>query len=102
MLAEGYALPSIAEHAAAMKRLGHLPNVGPTLPGAPLDLSERYGTLLNELEHAHLISPSWKTGSRRCNPITPPCVPWSRRWRRPSENRGRIAHRGYAPRKILH
>ncbi|MEZ5716347.1 MAG: hypothetical protein R3D85_15030 [Paracoccaceae bacterium] len=54
VLAEGYALPSIAEHAAAMKRLGHLPNVGPTLPGAPLDLSERYGTLLNELEHAHL------------------------------------------------
>ncbi|MEZ5716051.1 MAG: hypothetical protein R3D85_13315 [Paracoccaceae bacterium] len=54
VLAPGYDLPSVADHAAQMFALGHLPNVGPTLPGQPVNLSERYGRLLNELEHAHI------------------------------------------------
>ncbi|MEZ5716730.1 MAG: hypothetical protein R3D85_17250 [Paracoccaceae bacterium] len=49
-----YALPSIADHAAQMFALGHLPNVGPTRPGQPFNVSEQYGRLLNELEHAHI------------------------------------------------
>ncbi|MDQ2090264.1 hypothetical protein [Marimonas arenosa] len=49
-----YDLPSITEHAEAMFSLGYLPNVGPTAPGAPINITERYGALLNELEHAHL------------------------------------------------
>ena len=32
----------------------HLPNVGPTLPNAPVNLSERFGEILNELETAHI------------------------------------------------
>ncbi|MEZ5716330.1 MAG: hypothetical protein R3D85_14930 [Paracoccaceae bacterium] len=54
VFAADYALPSIADHAARMFALGHLPNVGPTAPGAPVNLSERYGRILNELEHAHI------------------------------------------------
>ncbi len=53
MLSESYDLPSIEDHAAEMMALGHLPNIGPTVPHAPVDLSEQYGRLLNELEHAH-------------------------------------------------
>ncbi|MEZ5714066.1 MAG: hypothetical protein R3D85_02155 [Paracoccaceae bacterium] len=49
-----YDLPSISAHAERMFALGHLPNVGPTLPGAPVNMSEQYGRLLNELEHAHI------------------------------------------------
>ena len=49
-----YDLPSIAEHAARMYALGHLPNVGPTTPGQPINVSDRFGRLLNELEHAHI------------------------------------------------
>ncbi len=54
VLTDSYQLPSIQEHAAEMMAMGHLPNVGPTVPYAPLDLSEQYGRLLNELEHAHI------------------------------------------------
>ena len=49
-----YDLPSISEHAARMHSLGHLPNVGPTLPGAAMNVSDKLGGMLNELEHAHL------------------------------------------------
>jgi len=49
-----YSLPSIAEHAANMLALGHLPNIGPTEPGKPVNISEQYGRMLNELEHAHI------------------------------------------------
>ena len=49
-----YPLPSIAEHAAQMRILGHLPNVGPTPEGAPVNVSDKLGRMLNELEHAHL------------------------------------------------
>jgi hypothetical protein len=49
-----YELPSIEEHAEAMWAKKHLPIVGPTLPNEPVDLSERYGLMLNELETAHI------------------------------------------------
>jgi hypothetical protein len=49
-----YDLPSIEDHAEAMWAKRHLPNVGPTLPNEPVDLSERYGLMLNELETAHI------------------------------------------------
>ena len=51
---DGYDLPSIADHAAAMFALGHLPNVGPTVENAPINLSDKIGRMLNELEHAHI------------------------------------------------
>jgi hypothetical protein len=50
----GYELPSIEDHAAAMWAKKHLPNIGPTLPHQPVNLSEQYGRLLNELETAHI------------------------------------------------
>jgi hypothetical protein len=49
-----YDLPSIEDHAKAMWAKKHLPIVGPTLPNEPVDLSERYGLMLNELETAHI------------------------------------------------
>jgi hypothetical protein len=49
-----YPLPSIADHAAQMRALGYLPNVGPTPEGAPFNLTDKLGRMLNELEHAHL------------------------------------------------
>jgi hypothetical protein len=50
----GYALPSIEDHAEAMWAKKHLPNIGPTLPHQPVNLSEQYGRVLNELETAHI------------------------------------------------
>lgn len=49
-----YRLPSIGEHADSMWANKHLPNVEPTLPNAPVNLSERFGQMLNELETAHI------------------------------------------------
>ena len=54
VFAEDYDLPSIEDHAEAMFALGHLPNVGPTLEGAPINVSDKVGRMLNELEHAHI------------------------------------------------
>ncbi|MEQ8292391.1 MAG: hypothetical protein RIA08_09310 [Roseovarius sp.] len=45
---------SVSDHAALMWDKGHLPAVGPTLPGAPMNVSEKTGGILNELEHAHI------------------------------------------------
>ncbi|MEZ5715737.1 MAG: hypothetical protein R3D85_11535 [Paracoccaceae bacterium] len=50
-----YQLPSIEDHAARMFQLGHLPNVGPTLPGEAMNVSDKLGRVLNELEHAHIF-----------------------------------------------
>ena len=50
----GYDLPSIADHAEAMFALGHLPNVGPTGEGQPINVTDKLGRVLNELEHAHI------------------------------------------------
>lgn len=45
---------SVTDHAALMWENGHLPAVGPTLPNAPMNVSEKMGGILNELEHAHI------------------------------------------------
>ncbi|MEQ9676080.1 MAG: hypothetical protein RLO10_16645, partial [Roseovarius indicus] len=45
---------SVTEHAALMWDKGYLPAVGPTLPGQPMNVSEKMGAVLNELEHAHI------------------------------------------------
>jgi hypothetical protein len=49
-----YDLPSIEEHAAAMFANSYLPEIGPTVPHAPVNLSEQYGRVINELEKAHI------------------------------------------------
>lgn len=49
-----YDLPTISEHAEQMFALRHLPNVGPTSADQPINLSDKVGRVLNELEHAHL------------------------------------------------
>jgi hypothetical protein len=49
-----YALPSIEEHSAAMWESGYLPNVGPTVEGEPVNLTDKVGRMLNELETAHV------------------------------------------------
>ena len=45
---------SIEEHAALMWENSHLPGVGPTTPGEPINISEKIGGLINELEKAHI------------------------------------------------
>ncbi len=49
-----YDLPSIEEHAAEMYANSYLPQVGPTVPHAPMNISETMGDMLNELEKAHI------------------------------------------------
>lgn len=49
-----FARLSINDHAALMWGKGHLPAVGPTLPGQPVNVTEKMGRMLNELEHAHI------------------------------------------------
>jgi len=49
-----YDLPTIEEHAREMFAKKHLPEIGPTIPLAPINLSEQYGKMLNELEKAHI------------------------------------------------
>ncbi len=51
---EVYQVPSIEEHAAAMWEDKHLPAVGPTGPGIPVNVSEKLLRMLNELETAHI------------------------------------------------
>lgn len=60
-----YDLPSIEDHAQAMWAKKHLPIVGPTLPNDPVDLSERYGLMLNELETAHIYIEQLQAQIRR-------------------------------------
>ena len=50
----GFKRLSVSDHAALMWENGHLPAVGPTLPHAPMNVSEKMGGILNELEHAHI------------------------------------------------
>ena len=49
-----YAMPSIQEHSAAMWSNGYLPNVGPTIEGEPVNMTDKVGRMLNELETAHV------------------------------------------------
>ena len=50
----GYDLPTIGEHAEQMWDNGYLPNVGPTVEGQPIDLTDKVGRMLNELETSHI------------------------------------------------
>ncbi|MEZ5716348.1 MAG: hypothetical protein R3D85_15035 [Paracoccaceae bacterium] len=54
VFAPDFPLPSIEDHARDMRALGYLPNIGPTPEGAPIDVTDKLGRMLNELEHAHL------------------------------------------------
>ncbi|HEX2254491.1 MAG TPA: hypothetical protein VHQ65_14575 [Thermoanaerobaculia bacterium] len=54
VLRPDFPLESIAEHAARMFANSYLPAVGPTVPHAPMNISEKTGGILNELEKAHL------------------------------------------------
>ena len=47
-------LPSIEEHAKQMWDNQYLPNVGPTKENTPINLSDKLGRILNELETAHI------------------------------------------------
>jgi hypothetical protein len=47
-------LESLEEHAVFMWEEHHLPGVGPTPEDAPVNLSQKTGGLLNELEKAHI------------------------------------------------
>ena len=49
-----YDLMSIHDYAATMYDKRHLPQVGPTQPGAPVNVTETMGNMLNALEHAHI------------------------------------------------
>ncbi|MFZ5964896.1 hypothetical protein ACOXXX_18280 [Thalassococcus sp. BH17M4-6] len=49
-----YPLPTIAEQAAMMRDLKHLPAVGPTPEDGPFNITAMTGGMLNELEKAHL------------------------------------------------
>lgn len=49
-----YDLPTIEEHAEAMWDNGFLPNVGPTIENEPINVSDKVGRMLNELETAHI------------------------------------------------
>ena len=49
-----FEVESIEEHAARMWGNSFLPAVGPTAPGAPFNVPEKVGGILNELEKAHI------------------------------------------------
>ncbi len=49
-----YELESIEDHAASMWKNRHLPEVGPTIENTPVNLTDKTGRMLNELEKAHI------------------------------------------------
>ncbi len=49
-----YDLPSIEKHASLMRANRHLPGVGPTIEGQPMNLTHKVEGILNELEKAHI------------------------------------------------
>ncbi|MFW2542766.1 hypothetical protein ACN2XU_09000 [Primorskyibacter sp. 2E107] len=68
---EDYPLPTIAEQAAMMREMKHLPNVGPTDEDGPFNLTAMTGGMLNELEKAHLyIGQLHDTVSKQAAEIT--------------------------------
>jgi hypothetical protein len=50
----GFEIEPIEEHAAKMWEQSHLPAVGPTSPSESLNVSDKIGGLINELEKAHI------------------------------------------------
>ncbi|WP_162901373.1 hypothetical protein [Breoghania sp. L-A4] len=51
---EAYTVPSIEDHAREMWAKKHLPAVGPTRAGEPLNVTVKLTRMLNELEKAHI------------------------------------------------
>ena len=51
-----YDLPARSEYHSAMWDQGYLPNVGPTIANAPINVSDKLGRMLNALEHAHIYT----------------------------------------------
>ncbi|RFP89338.1 hypothetical protein DZK27_05420 [Rhodobacteraceae bacterium 63075] len=51
---EAFEVPDIQERAAQMWEAKHLPAIGPTKPGAPINLTEKMGGVIHELEVAHI------------------------------------------------
>jgi len=49
-----FELPSIEEHAELMWANKYLPAIGPTLPKQPMNVTDKMGKMLNELEKAHI------------------------------------------------
>lgn len=49
-----YSLDSIEDHALKMWKNSYLPAVGPTASNVPINLTEKTGAILNELEKAHI------------------------------------------------
>lgn len=49
-----YELLSISDHADKMWTNKHLPAIGPTEPSKPVNISDQFGNMLNELETAHI------------------------------------------------
>ncbi|RFP89339.1 hypothetical protein DZK27_05425 [Rhodobacteraceae bacterium 63075] len=51
---EVFEVPDIEARAAQMWAQKHLPAIGPTKPGAPINLTEKMGGVIHELEVAHI------------------------------------------------
>ncbi len=49
-----YKIPTIGQHASQMWKNKHLPAVGPTPENGQINLSQKVGAMLNELEKAHI------------------------------------------------
>lgn len=54
VFSEDYKLPTIEEHESQMWENSYLPTVGPTVENSPINLSDKTGKILNELEKAHI------------------------------------------------
>ena len=54
VLGPDFSVESIEEHAVAMWAAGYLPAIGPTEPRQPVNITEKIGGVLNELEKAHI------------------------------------------------
>jgi hypothetical protein len=54
VLGPDFELESIEEHAAAMWSAGFLPAIGSTVANEPMNMTEKMGGVLNELEKAHI------------------------------------------------
>ena len=68
----GFERLSVTDHAALMWENGHLPSVGPTLPNAPMNVSEKMGAI--ELDDG--------SSSSSTRPPARSFIPARRRWRR--------------------
>jgi hypothetical protein len=54
VLSPDFTVESIEDHASVMWSAGFLPAIGSTVPDEPINLTEKMGGVLNELEKAHI------------------------------------------------